>query len=665
MEICPRFELRLLGVPGLRESGLAIHLPRRKALGLLAYLAFGKRQYHRDTLAALFWPDHDDSHARGSLRRLLSELRKILVPELLPVDDDRVGPLDLSRIWVDIEEFQALLAQVRMNQRLGAGQVGGGLSAGTTAAETTEELLRRAVELYRGDFLAGFSLGKCGQFSDWQFLQGEYLRRELCAALEQLVELCERRAELAEGIACGRRLVEADPLNEEAHCALMRLHAAGGQRQAALRQYRLCQKLLKEELGLEPEEATVQQYEALRHSRPLRVPASGVLRRPGRSSRGAARLAVLPFKSLAEEGGQEWFSDGMTDALITELSRRGELEVIGYASSAHYQNTEKSLRQVAAELEVGHLLEGAVLKAGEEVRISAKLIEAVSNRHVWAESYRGSFSDLLELQERIASSIATQVIGELVAGPEKAASPEIHAEALEACMMGDYFLRTSQSEEEINKAKDCYRKAIDQDPRCADAYAGLAFTYFSLGGYGRDVTPSQDIRNTVGMFIQRALEIDPDNVRAHMVLGGLRLEWNWDWVGAEQVFQEVLRINPNHIETLNWYSFLRMAFCRFDEMFALLQIAYRLDPLNLVTLVHLHRYYCAILQYRRSLEMLDRIDELYPGRCIISAYRAWVYVLMGRYETAISLGEAIVNSQDLRHVPLLSCLRLWPGGAEG
>jgi tetratricopeptide (TPR) repeat protein len=296
---------------------------------------------------------------------------------------------------------------------------------------------------------------------------------------------------------------------------------------------------------------------------------------------------------------------------------------------------------VAAELDVDHLLEGAVFKAGKEVRISAQLIEAASDRHVWAESYRGSFANLLELQDKIARSVVGQVIDKLSAGDDKAVIPEMNPEAREACMMGDYLLRRSQTDEEINKAKDYYLAAIDKNPSCAAAYAGLAFTYFSLGGYGKDVSPSKEIRDKVLMYIQQALQIDPNNVRAHMVLGGLRLEWDWDWAGAEREFQEVLRFDPNHIDTLNWYSFLKMAFCQFDEQLTLLQKAYRLDPINLVTLIHFHRYYCAVFQYRRSLQILDRIDELYPGRCVIAAYRAWVYLLMGQYKTVITRGEAL------------------------
>jgi DNA-binding SARP family transcriptional activator len=211
------FELYLLGAPHLERSGQPVHLPRRKALGLLAYLAFGKRETSRETLAALLWPNYDDSHARRSLRRLLSEMRKTLGQDLLPITDDLVGPLDVNTIWIDIEEFQSLMAQIRLNQRLGARQARGNGPMVADAAETNKELLRQVVELYRGDFLAGFTLGECGQFSDWQFMQGEYLRRELCTALACLMQLCEREADYAEGITYGRKLVEVDPLNEEAH----------------------------------------------------------------------------------------------------------------------------------------------------------------------------------------------------------------------------------------------------------------------------------------------------------------------------------------------------------------------------------------------------------------------------------------------------------------
>ncbi|UCF97910.1 MAG: hypothetical protein JSV89_22520 [Spirochaetaceae bacterium] len=616
-------QLFLLGPPRLERCTAAVHLPRKKELALLAYMAFGKQAYNRDTLATLLWPNEGDSHARGSLRRMLYELRKILGEELLPVEGERVGPLEMGpledpRLWVDIEEFQGLLAQARKAE----------CDRGAEAA-SQEQLLGQAVELYRGDFLAGFTLGKCGEFSDWQFFQGEYLRRELCGALECLVEICEREGKIDEGIACGRRLVDVDPLNEEAHCALMRLYSQSGQREAALRQYRFCVKLLNEELGVEPEEETVEQYERIRDSRP----AKRRLQEPGH--RKCPRLAVLPCKSLAMEREQDWFSDGMTDALITELSQQAGLEVISYTSSVRYKNTTKSLRQIAAELNVDYLLEGAVLKAGDEVRISAQLVEAAADRHMWAESHRGHFADILQLQEKLAGSIAFRVAGTLASRLSKPAAQEISSEAREACMLGDYFLRRSQSDEEIEKAREFYRKALAGDPHCADAYAGLAFSFFTLGGYGRDVEPSPEGRRMVGQLIESALQIDPSNARARMVLGGMLLEWDWNWAAAEREFQTVLRIKPNHIETLNWYSELKMDFGQFAEALTLVQRAYRVNPLDPVTLIHLYRYHRAVFQWRRSLDILDRIDELAQGRSGGSFHRSWVYLMMGNYESAV------------------------------
>jgi DNA-binding SARP family transcriptional activator len=624
--------LKLMGAPLLRRGEESVRLGRRKALGLLAYLAFGKRQYNRDTLAALFWPDHDQVHARGSVRRLLSELRRQFGEELIPTEEERVGPLNLKLIHVDIEEFQALLARARAPGREAAPGSGGDV----------RKLLEQAAGLYRGEFLAGFSLGECGEFSDWQFLQAEYLRRELCAALTSLVEICEAAGESDEAITFARRLVSEDPLNEEAYCALMRLYAGSGRREEALHQYRLCAELLEKELQLEPEEATTELYEAIRHSRPAPSEGAGAVEDALPLSGGKPRLAVLPFTGLA--GEQEWLSDGMTDALITELSKHEALEVVSYTSSRRYQNTHKSLRQVAAELGVDHLLEGAVLKAGEAVRVSAQLVEATSDRHVWAESFRGTFAGILELQEHISRETATAVLGRLVPlAPVRAGQgvPAVNPAAREACMLGYYTLRRSESEEGLRKAKSYFQQAIEIDPRFSEAYAGMAFTYFTLGGYGRDVVPSPAVRQELDTLISRALEIDPENVHAHMVLAGCRLEWDWDWAGAEAEFEKVLAIDPNHVETLCWYSCLKMAFCKFEDQFALLQKAQQINPLDLATLVHLHRYYCAVFRYRRSLEILNRVEELYPGRSIISIYRAWVYMLMGHYEHALEIYGSI------------------------
>ena len=634
MEIQKVYNLDLMGPPLLRRDHHAVRLGRKKALGLLAYLAFGKRQVSRDTLAALFWPDHDQRQARGSLRRLLSELRRELDEALIPTEEERVGPLNLELIHVDIEEFQALLARARAPGRKALPGSGG----------DSRKLLEQAAGLYRGEFLAGFSLGECGTFSDWQFLQAEYLRRELCAALARLAELSEQAGKCNEGIAFARRLVSEDPLNEEAHCALMRLYAAGGRREEALHQYRACAQVLDKELQLEPEEATTELYEAIRHSRPAPVSSEEATDGPSAigGSVGRPRLAVLPFSSLAA-GGAEWLSDGMTDALITELSKHEELEVISYISSRRYQDTRKSLRQVAAELGADHLLEGAVLKAGEDVRISVQLVDVASDRHVWAESFRGEFAGILELQEKISREVAAAVLGRLVPGKAEWAVPIVDPRAREACMLGDYTLRRSEREQDVEVARDYFRKAITLDQSCADAYAGLAFAHFTLGGYGLTRQPSPEVREKVNLLVSKALENDPRNARARMIRAGSMWEWDADAQAAESDFQKVLEIYPGHIETINWYAEMKILRLQLDEAFYLLSKASRLDPLNLITLVHWVIYYSHSFRFRRSLVFIDRIELLYPGRYRTSYDRARIYMFMGNYETAIRYAEEALS----------------------
>ena len=200
-----QLNMYLFGAPRLKQADLVLHLSRRKIFALLAYMAFSKHQIHRDSLAVLLWPEHDSTHSQGSLRVLLSELQKTIGPDILPVKNELVGPLDLKRISIDIEEFQAIMAQIRLNQRS---------STKLSLKEaSSRELLQKAVKLYQGDFMSGFTLKGCGQFSDWQFQQGEYLHRELCFALEQLVSIYEQEGEYEEGIAYSQRYVKVDSLD--------------------------------------------------------------------------------------------------------------------------------------------------------------------------------------------------------------------------------------------------------------------------------------------------------------------------------------------------------------------------------------------------------------------------------------------------------------------
>ncbi len=599
---------------------MALQVSRRKIYGLLAFLAFSKRQYSRDRLSDLFWPAQDEKRSRGSLRVLLSEIHKIMPPEILPVSNEMIGPLDLRAVSVDTETFQELITLVRHNMHSADKNEKSGKQA-------DEDFLLKAISLYRGDFLSGFSLKNCLQFSDWQLQQCEFLNRELCFALESLVAIYEKKADFEKGIHYCRKYVEQDYLNEEAHCTMMRLYAASGQRNLAVNQFQLCKKALIEELNLRPEESTFELYESILHSRPVRKKSENI------ASPVRPRIAVLPFKNLTHE--QEWFSDAMTDALITELSGKNTLEVISYNSSRYFKDTERSVRQVASELRAHYLLDGSVVKSGDEIRISARLIEAAGERNVWGESYHGSFSNLLALQGKIAGMITGCVTGEIIGNPENELEADVKTEAKEACLMGDFYLRKSESDEEIDKARGFYQKAAEIDSSCAEAYAGLAFTYFSIAGNGRDLLPTEEEKERVRFYTGKALKLDPRNCRARMILAGSHWEWDFNFSAAEKEFDEVLRINPNNIEALCWFAELKMLLGKIDEMGDLVQKAYSLNPIDFLSLDHMFRYHIMTLQYRRCFEIIDRIEELYPGHSSTSFMYALMFIRNGQYDKAV------------------------------
>ena len=249
----PRLKLHLLGAPRVERDGAPVEVDTRKAIALVAYLAVTGQPHSRDALAALLWPDYDQAHARATLRRTLSALNKALGGEWLAAGRETVA-LRLTDAWVDVTAFTRLVALRR----------GPGDEAG--CAESIAPLAE-AAELYRGDFMAGFTLRDSPSFDDWQFFQAEGLRRELAGALERLARCHGAHGEHEQAIGYARRWLALDPLHEPVHRELMCLFAAAGRRSAALHQYRECVRVLDKELGVPPLEETTQLYQAIKENR--------------------------------------------------------------------------------------------------------------------------------------------------------------------------------------------------------------------------------------------------------------------------------------------------------------------------------------------------------------------------------------------------------------
>jgi DNA-binding SARP family transcriptional activator/tetratricopeptide (TPR) repeat protein len=290
-------ELRiaLLGPPRVERDGAPIEVDTRKAIALLAYLALHPERHGRDAVAGLLWPDYDTEHARGALRRTLSTLNKAVGPGWLAADRTTVG-FARTGFWLDVARFEELLAGCR-----GHGH------PPEDACPACTGPLAEAARLHRGDFLAGFSLRDSTSFDDWQYFQAERLRRELAGTLERLAAAEIGRRRWDDAVDAARRWLALDPLHEPAHRQLMRIYAWSGRRGAALRQFQACQRVLDEELGVEPLEETAAVHEAIRSNRlpppPEPAAAPSASAPPAGAAAAGAAAAGAPAAGAPAAGG--------------------------------------------------------------------------------------------------------------------------------------------------------------------------------------------------------------------------------------------------------------------------------------------------------------------------------------------------------------------------
>ena len=345
-------------------------------------------------------------------------------------------------------------------------------------------------------------------------------------------------------------------------------------------------------------------------------------------------LAVLPLHNLSQDPEQEYFSDGMTDELITDLAKFGTFRVISHTSVERYKQTKRPLPEIAHELGVDAVVEGTVLRSGDRVRITAQLIDARSDRHLWAESYERDLRDVLTLQGEVAGDIATEIQIK-VTSQEKtpvASARPINPEAHEAYLKGRYFWN-KRTEEGVKKGIEYFEQATRIDPNYAVAYAGLAESYIVSNGH-RFLPPTQAFPKVHAAAL-KALELDETLVEAHTSLGSYQWEYEWDKSGAEKEFRRAIELNPSYATAHAWYAEELAALGRGDEALAEIKRAQEVDPLSLPIsvvagwILYVERDYDqAIAQFQRTLEMDSNfaIAHLYLGR---------TYVQKGNLEQAI------------------------------
>ena len=293
-------------------------------------------------------------------------------------------------------------------------------------------------------------------------------------------------------------------------------------------------------------------------------------------------IAVLPLRNLSGDASQEYFSDSLTDELITQLAKRSTLRVVSAASVMRFKNTNASIPEIGRDLKVDAFVEGSVLRSGENVRITAQLIDAATDRHIWAEDYHGEVRDIMVLQNNIASAIVNKVqAGIAPSEVVKLAPPHrIDPRAYDAYTRGrSYWSRSKllvHGPDDLAKSAEEFRLAIQYDPNYAPAYAGLANYYGMAAGTGR-IAP-KDGWKLCEESAQKALALDPSSAEAHLALASKLTMYDWDWTGAERELQISVALDPRYPEVHNGLSHYYAYMERFDESIAEAQRAVELDP---------------------------------------------------------------------------------------
>ena len=319
-------------------------------------------------------------------------------------------------------------------------------------------------------------------------------------------------------------------------------------------------------------------------------------------------LAVLPLTNLSRDPEQDYFADGMTEALITDLARTTNLRVISRTSVMHYKGSDESLPEIARELHVDAVVEGSVQRSENRVRITAQLIRGATDQHLWADSYERDLQDVLGLQDEVAHAITQQVEGKL--SQQKVTPPQssrpVNPEAYEAYLKGRYYWN-KRDRASLEKSVDYFNQAIAKDPNYALAYAGLADVYVVLGPDW--AMPPKDINEKAKAAAQKALEVDDSLAEAHTSLASIYHN-EWNWVGAEREFKRAIELDPNYATAHQWYSIYLSTVGRFDESVKEATKAAELDPLSLIIsaslgnrLIEARRYQDAASQCRKTLEM--------------------------------------------------------------
>lgn len=622
-------QVNVLGAFEARNGATGcLAFPTNKAKALFAYLAMETGQPQtRERLSTLFWCDIREARARANLRQALTRIRQSLPEPLRDGLVARKGLINLNadRFRTDALDFERLID------------------------EGTIESLERAAALYRGDLLEDFPIGE-EPFECWLRQERQRYQERAIDCFERLLRHYREIGASTRGIEICNRLLVLDPYRESVHRLLMSFYADQERRGAVLSQFEECRRLLAEELGVEPEEETLELYRSIKEiSAKTRYSKSPALSRPAntapprdRSScavtdlvsrspwQGATwtkpSIAVLPFDCLESDGSDSYLGDGIVDDLITNLARFQDMHVIARNSSFAYRGQKADLRKIGGELGVRYIVEGSLQKTAGGFRVTAQLIEAETGFHVWAENYDQTVTGIAGLRDQLTREIAGTLIGrienhQLKSLPDR--EPE-NWEVYECWLRGMALLRRV-SRSSFAEAKRHFERALQIDPTYARAYVGLAMAQYKAWSC-LNWTSWWKLHDEALPYAKKALELDEDDHQVHAILGVVSC-FTIDYARARFHLERAERINPNDARTLANAAIAWSLMGEAERAVKMAELAVRLDPFHPDWyLASLGLAYFVARDYERAIAAMEVASD---GLCDTRAYLAAAYGLIG------------------------------------
>jgi adenylate cyclase len=349
------------------------------------------------------------------------------------------------------------------------------------------------------------------------------------------------------------------------------------------------------------------------------------------------RIAVMPFTNISPDPRDEYFADGMTEELVSTLSRIGDLRVISRTSVMPYKGTSKNVGEIARELRVGSILEGSVRKVSNDLRITAQLIDAANDEHLWSQDYDRKLENVFAMQKEIAQSVAEALKVQLLSVEKKDIGKKAteNTEAYKLYLKGRYFWN-ERARDSNDKAVKCFEEAVKLDPNYSLAFSGIADCYVIYVDYGW-LSPKEAVPR-IEEYAGRAIELDPRLAEPHVSLG-VAYNSEWKWQEAEREFRKAIELNPNYATAHQWYGIFLWCAGRYEEARERTDRALELDPLSRLTGTNLGIELLTLGQRDQAIEQLRKVIELNPDYPGVHTVLSMIHLMDSRFEDSISEAE--------------------------